>query len=67
MSKMIMNNPRKEKFLKKYRNLSSEARTEVCVTIGIGPLSWNAAWLEIEHNTSHSEDILKELIILNII
>ncbi len=58
----------KEKFLKIYANLPLGIREEIVVVLDDkGPLTWNAAYLEIVNNTPLSEKILNQLDELEVI
>lgn len=58
----------KEKFLKVYANLPIQAREEIIyVTNQKGPLTWNAAYIEVINDTPLSKLILPSLEKLNII
>lgn len=60
----------KEKFLKIYANLPSQAREEIIYITedeGKRPYTWNAAYVEVTNNTSLSELILSSLEKLSII
>lgn len=58
----------KEKFLKIYANLPLVIREEIVIVLGDkGPLTWNAAYLEIVNNTPLSEKILNQLDELEVI
>lgn len=51
----------KERFLKIYANLPLGVREEIILIFEGKPLTWNAAYLEVNNNTKHSQEILKKL------
>lgn len=51
----------KEKFLKVYANLPLGVREEIVLVIHGKPITWNAAYLEVNNNTKYSQEILKKL------
>jgi len=51
----------KEKFLKVYANLPLGVREEIVLVIDGKPITWNAAYLEVNNNTKYSQEILKKL------
>lgn len=55
------------KFLKIYANLPLNERDRVIVIIDNEPLTWNAAWIEVDNETPKGEEILEKLIQLKII
>ena len=55
------------KFLKIYPNIPLALRDEIVVVIKEEPLSWHAAWLEVEQDTTLGREILKILSALKII
>lgn len=58
----------KGKFIKVYSNLPASARNEVIIIIPeIGPLTWHAAYLEIENDTELGNEIIRKLEALNFI
>ena len=58
----------KEKFLKIYANLPLGLREDIVLVLGgHGPITWNAAYLEINNNTELSQTILEKLTDLKII
>lgn len=58
----------KEKFLKIYANLPLGLREDIVLVLdGRGPITWNAAYLEINNNTELSRTILEKLTDLKII
>lgn len=58
----------KEKFLKVYANLPLGLRGDIVLVLdGREPITWNAAYLEINNNTELSQTILKKLADLKII
>lgn len=62
---MVIN---KENFLKVYANLPLGLREDIVLVLdGRGPITWNAAYLEINNNTELSQAILEKLTDLKII
>jgi len=58
----------KEKFLKVYANLPLGLRDDIILVLdNFGPITWNAANLEIANDTALSSTILEKLTDLNII
>jgi len=58
----------KDKFMKVYSNLPIQFRNEpILVLEGIGPITWNVAYIEISNETKLGEKILERLIELKII
>lgn len=55
------------KFLKAYANLPLNERNQVIITIDNQPLTWNAAWIEIDNDTSKGKEIVEKLVRLGII
>ncbi|MBI2595617.1 hypothetical protein HYW46_02680 [Candidatus Daviesbacteria bacterium] len=51
----------RSKFLKIYANLPLNERDRVIVIIDGQPLTWNAAWLEVDKNTLKGKEILEKL------
>ncbi len=58
---------RKTRFYQIYGNLPLGARNEFVAIIDNEPISWNAAFIEIDNNTEKSEEILDRLVELGII
>lgn len=59
---------KKEKFLKIYANLPINLRNEIILVLDKeGPITWNAAYIEINNDTKLSEIIFKKLLQLKII
>lgn len=59
---------KKQRFLKIYANLPLAVRDEViCVLPQRGPVTWNAAYLEVSSETEISRIILQKMDELNII
>jgi len=59
---------KKEKFLKIYANLPINLRNEIILVLDKkGPITWNAAYIEINNNTKLGEIIFKKLVQLKII
>lgn len=65
MNQAPQNNPKtdaREKFLRAYANLPLNARREIVVVLDKeGPVTWEAAYLEIKNNTDKSKEILNKL------
>jgi predicted glycosyltransferase len=57
----------KERFLKIYANIPLSLRKEAVLVMDDEPLTWNAAYIEVFHNTENSREILKKLEDLGII
>lgn len=58
----------REQFLKLYANLPMKLRQEVILVLDKeGPVTWNAAYFEVENKTKLGEIILKKLRGLKII
>lgn len=55
------------KFLKAYANLPLNERDRVIVTIDGQPLTWNAAWIEVDNDTPKGKEIVEKLVELGII
>ena len=51
----------KEKFLKVYANLPLGIREEIILILEGKPITWNAAYLEVNNNTKNSQEILSKL------
>lgn len=63
-----MNEGRREKFIKIYSNLPLGIRQEIILVLEDGrPITWNAAFVEVEANTPLSNEILEKLENLKII
>ena len=61
-------NPLKTRFLKVYANLPLGLRNDiVAVFEGIGPITWNTAYIEVSNDTEIGDMILKRLEELEII
>jgi len=52
---------KKEKFLKIYANLPLAVREEIILVLNGKPITWNAAYLEVNNDTKYSDDILNKL------
>lgn len=65
MDQSPQNNPKinaRERFLRAYANLPLTARREIVVVLDKeGPVTWEAAYLEIKNNTEKSKEILSKL------
>jgi len=58
----------RERFLKTYANTPINLRGEIILVLDKwGPVSWNAAYIEVDKKSEISETILKELAALNLI
>jgi len=63
-----MNEGIREKFIKIYSNLPLGIRQEIILVLEDGsPITWNAAFIEVETKTPLSEEILEKLEKLKII
>ena len=63
-----MDNLPKEKFFRVYANLPIGLRDQVVIVLPeIGPMSWNAAYVEVSNNTKIGDTIVEKLIELKII
>lgn len=51
----------KEKFLKVYANLPLGIREEIILLLEDKPITWNAAYLEVNNDTRNSQEILRKL------
>lgn len=51
----------KEKFLKVYANLPLSIREEIILVLEGKPITWNAAYLEVNNDTKNSQEILRKL------
>ena len=51
----------KEKFLKVYANLPLGIREEIILVLEGKPITWNAAYLEVNNDTKNSQEILRKL------
>jgi hypothetical protein len=61
-------NPLKARFNKVYADLPVGLRSEVVVVIeNVGPLTWNAAYIEIETGTELGTNVLNKLDKLGVI
>jgi hypothetical protein len=57
----------KAHFLKTYANLPQAAREEIIAVVNQEPYSWQAAKLEVEHDTPIGKEILALLVKLKIL
>jgi hypothetical protein len=58
----------KEKFFRVYANLPIGLRDQVVITLPeVGPMSWNAAYVEVNNGTKIGDVIVEKLIELKII
>lgn len=63
-----MDTPPKDRFFKVYANLPIGLRDQVILVLpDIGPLTWNAAYIEVKNNTKIADTIVEKLIELKII
>jgi len=63
-----MDNQPKEKFFQVYANLPVGLRNQVIIVLPeVGPMTWNAAYLEVSNQTRLGEKIVEKLIELKII
>ena len=63
-----MENLPKEKFFRVYANLPVGLRDQVVISLPeVGPMSWNAAYIEVNNNTKLGDTIVEKLIELKII
>jgi len=68
MNKITMSEGTREKFIKIYSNLPLGIRQEIILVLEDGrPITWNAAYVEVEANTPLSNEILEKLEKLKII
>lgn len=51
----------REKFLKIYANLPLPLRSEIIITLGSEPVTWNSAYIEVDNDTEKGKEILKKL------
>ncbi|MDP3989014.1 MAG: hypothetical protein Q8P93_02150 [bacterium] len=61
-----LNNLR-QRFLRSYANLPVSSRQEVIAVIEEGPITWQAAHLEIDNDTERGKEILAQIDRLNIL
>ncbi len=58
----------REHFLRAYANLPLSTRREIIVVLDQeGPVTWEAAYLEVRNNTDKAKEILEKLVKLNLI
>jgi len=58
----------KEKFFRVYANLPVGVRDQVVIVMPeVGPMSWNAAYVEVSNGTKLGDSIVEKLIELKII
>ena len=58
----------RERFLRAYANLPLNSRREIVVVLEEeGPVTWEAAYLEVKNDTPKSKEILEKLEKLNLI
>lgn len=56
------------RFLKVYANLPVGLRNEIVVVMdGVGPMSWNTAYVEISQETELGQQIIDKLIKMDVI
>ena len=59
---------KKERFLKVYANLPINLRNEIILVLDKeGPITWNAAYIEVNNDTKLGEIIFRKLVQLKII
>lgn len=58
---------KKEKFLQIYANLPIASRNEIIVVVDGEPMTWKAAKIEVEINTSIGMKILDKLANMNLL
>lgn len=51
----------RERFLKVYANLPLGSRGEIVAVLEDGPVTWQAAYLEVINDTPHAAEILGQL------
>lgn len=52
---------KKERFLKIYANLPLGVRQEIVLVLDGKPITWNAAYIEVNNDTKYAEEILTKL------
>lgn len=58
----------KEKFFRVYSNLPIGLRDQVVIMLPkVGPMSWNAAYVEVSNGTKIGDEIVEKLIELKIV
>lgn len=58
----------RERFLRAYANLPLNTRREIIVVLDkVGPVTWEAAYLEIKNSTGKAREILEKLEKMNLI
>jgi hypothetical protein len=63
-----MDNLPKEKFFRVYANLPVGLRGQIVIVLpDVGPMTWNAAYIEINNGTKLGDVIVEKLIELKII
>jgi hypothetical protein len=63
-----MDTPPRERFFRVYANLPVGLRDQVIIALpDIGPMSWNAVYVEVNSNTKLGDTIVDKLIELKII
>lgn len=63
-----MSTPSKDKFSRVYANLPIGLRDQVIIVLPeVGPMSWNAAYVEVSNNTKLGDTIVEKLVELKII
>ena len=53
---------KKSQFVRTYSNLPLGLREEIVVVIDGKPLTWNAAYIEVENETDKGKEILDKLV-----
>lgn len=71
MDRVSQNEPKtdvRERFLRAYANLPLNSRREIIIVLGKeGPVTWEAAYLEVKNNSERAKEILEKLEKLNLI
>lgn len=63
-----MDNLPKEKFFRVYANLPVGLRDQIVIALpDVGPMTWNAAYVEVNNSTKLGDVIVEKLIELKII
>lgn len=58
----------RERFLRAYSNLPLNSRREIIIVLDKeGPVTWEAAYLEVKNNSEKAKEILEKLEKLNLI
>ncbi|MFH1170389.1 MAG: hypothetical protein V1704_02425 [Candidatus Vogelbacteria bacterium] len=63
-----MSTPPKDRFFRVYANLPVGLRDQVIIVLPeVGPMSWNAVYIEVSNNTKLGDTIVEKLVELKII